>query len=510
MKNRFTMAVVTSVLIALASAQAYAETKFKDLALPEAWQGDKETVFGTLQFDHGMPTKQSAETVYAKLDANRATELFLWAQPVVSFAKWRAEAREKHPGFKNRSVLHTKTYDDRVGVLTINQSSEYFFSWVNTDDGATIIEIPPGIVVGLVTDFWQRGLTDLGVFSLNAGGGGTYVLYGPRTPRDKIPDIKGATQLESETSNAFVLMRFISIEGETPIEELQSQVRVYAAGEKPGIDLVAGDDKPLQGYPPREMEYWELLHEVLQEEDTAERDRFFMYFAHTLGIERGKPFNPSPAQKQALMAGLVSGEAVGKTLVFNERLEGVLRKDGWRLILSGRLPDAFEHTQRVRDFDMLDPRSRFTYEAITSSPRMGHPDVGKGQSYAGRFEDSDGERLRGGDSYVMKFSAPPPVKLFWSVVFYDVESRTLIVNKTRNATIGSRATPNLQTNEDGSVWVFAGPTAPKGWESNWVETVPGRGWFPYVRLYGPGEAWFDEDAYALPEIEQVDFANFSK
>ena len=305
-------------------------------------------------------------------------------------------------------------------------------------------------------------------------------------------------------------MRFIQFEDQTPVEELQAHVRVYAAGEEPGIDLVGGADKPLQGYPPRGMEYWELLHEVLQEEDTAERDRFFMYTAYTLGIERGRPFAPTEAQEKALLAGLTSGEAVAKTLVFNERLDGVLRRDGWRYILSGRLPDAFEHTQRVRDFDMLDPRNRFTYEAITSSPRMGHPEVGKGQSYAGRFEDGRGDRLRGGDSYVMKFATPPPVTLFWSVVFYDVESRTLIVNKTRNATIGSRATPDLQTNPDGSVWIFAGPQPPQGWESNWVETIPGRGWFPYVRLYGPGGEWFDEKAFELPAVEKVNFADFAK
>jgi hypothetical protein len=502
--------IALAIAIALVANRAVAQTKFKDLELPEVWQGEKETVFGKLEFDHGMPSKQSAESVYNKLDAFRATELYLWSQPVVAFAKWRAEARKKHPGFKNRSVLHTKTYDDRVGVLTINQSSEYFFCWINTDDDATVIEVPPGIVVGLATDFWQRGLTDLGVFSVNAGGGGTYVLHGPRTPKDKIPDIKGAKVLSSKTSNAFILMRFIRIEGETPVEELQAKVRVYAAGEEPGIDLVAGDDKPLQNYPPRDMEYWELLHEVLQEEDTAERDRFFMYWAKTLGIERGKPFKPTDAQKKALMAGVTSGEAVGKTLVFNERLEGVLRKDGWRYIISGRLPDAWEHTQRTRDFDMYDPRARYTYEAITVSPRMGHPVVGKGQAYAGRFEDNNGGRLQGSGSYVLRFKEPPPVTLFWSVVFYDVESRTLIVNKTRNATIGSRATKDLQVNDDGSVWIFAGPKPPKGWESNWVQTVPGRGWFPYVRLYGPGEEWFDEDAFKLPEVEKVDFADFAK
>ena len=85
-----------------------------------------------------------------------------------------------------------------------------------------------------------------------------------------------------------------------------------------------------------------------------------------------------------------------------------------------------------------------------------------------------------------------------------------IVNKTRNATVGSRATKDLQVNEDGSVWVFAGPKPPKGWESNWVETVPGRGWFPYIRLYGPGENWFDEDKFALPQVEKVDFAKYAK
>ncbi|MBT8269368.1 MAG: DUF1214 domain-containing protein [Ignavibacteria bacterium] len=485
-----------------------AQTNFKGLTIPEVWEGEVKTLYGTMEFDHGMPTKSSVEDLYANLDAFRASELYLWSLPIVSNAQWRKEMYDKHPNFKNRSVLHIKTYNDRIGVLTINQSSEYFASFINTDDDATIIKVPAGIVVGLITDMWQRGLTDLGLFGINAGGGGTFILYGPRTPKDKIPDIKGAQRIKSETSNAFLLMRFIQFENQPTVEEVQSKVHVYAASENPSIDLVPGDDKPLQNFAPRGMAYWELLHEILQEEDVDDRDRFFMYWAHTLGIERGKPFNPSESQKLALSKGVVSGEAVGKAFVFTERLEGVLRKDGWRYIISGKLPDAFENTQRVRDFDMLDPRSRFTYEACTSSPRMGNPEVGKGQAYAGKFEDNNGKRLKGGESYILKFNQEPPVKIFWSIVFYDVETRSLILNDSKNATIGSRATPDLKMNDDGSFWVFVGPEPPKGWESNWIETVPGRGWFPYVRLYGPGEEWFDEDAFTLPEIENVNFADY--
>ncbi|MEP3344696.1 MAG: hypothetical protein ABJO09_20530, partial [Hyphomicrobiales bacterium] len=97
---RTLIGAATAAMIAL---PALAQGTFKDLKLPEVWQGEKETVFGPMQFDHGMPLRDSAEDLYEKLDAYRATELFLWSQPIVSFAVWRDEARKKHQDFKNRS-----------------------------------------------------------------------------------------------------------------------------------------------------------------------------------------------------------------------------------------------------------------------------------------------------------------------------------------------------------------------------------------------------------------------
>lgn len=57
-------------------------------------------------------------------------------------------------------------------------------------------------------------------------------------------------------------------------------------------------------------------------------------------------------------------------------------------------------------------------------------------------------------------------------------------------------------NVDGSVDLWFGPTAPKGHESNWVQTVPGKGWNVVMRLYGPEEAWF-EKTWRPGEIEPV-------
>lgn len=49
----------------------------------------------------------------------------------------------------------------------------------------------------------------------------------------------------------------------------------------------------------------------------------------------------------------------------------------------------------------------------------------------------------------------------------------------------------IEVNEDGSVDVWFGPEPPAGKEANWIRTIPGKGWFSILRLYGPVEGYFD-------------------
>jgi len=41
---------------------------------------------------------------------------------------------------------------------------------------------------------------------------------------------------------------------------------------------------------------------------------------------------------------------------------------------------------------------------------------------------------------------------------------------------------------------------PARMERNWVQTIPGKGWFMILRLYGPLEPWFNK-AWRPGEIE---------
>jgi hypothetical protein len=52
---------------------------------------------------------------------------------------------------------------------------------------------------------------------------------------------------------------------------------------------------------------------------------------------------------------------------------------------------------------------------------------------------------------------------------------------------------DLRKNEDDSVDIYCGPTAPAGFEKNWIPTVPGRNWFAYFRFYQPTEAFHATD-----------------
>ena len=168
----------------------------------------------------------------------------------------------------------------------------------------------------------------------------------------------------------------------------------------------------------------------------------------------------------------------------------------------------------MKYYDIFDPRARYSYEAITASPSMTVPVPGKAQAYIGKFEDENGERLKGSENYVIQINGPVPADMFWSMVIYDTDTRCLIDNRKGaaggKATVGSK-TPDLRTNDDDSITMMLGPgEPPKGWEANYVQTLPNRGWFPYMRAYGAKAEFFD-DTYKFPTINKVkDFSKYTK
>ena len=79
---------------------------------------------------------------------------------------------------------------------------------------------------------------------------------------------------------------------------------------------------------------------------------------------------------------------------------------------------------------------------------------------------------------------------FWSAIVYSMETKGFIANASRVG-ISSYEKAELKSNPDGTVDLYFGPVRPEGAGERWIQTVPGRGWFSYFRIYGPQAPAFD-------------------
>lgn len=479
------------------------EEEFQQLMPPT---GTVETFFGDFQLDHSFPAPGEADRLYDILDHQRATQLYLWGLPLVAMTRWHQGYVEALENYDYHTIVHASTYNERRGILTPNESTEYFWGFANTREAPAILEVPKGVTVGMIADMWEQGPSDIGLFGPNAGEGGVHVIVGPNTPKDTIPyPADNQRIVEVETDQAFVLARLLGTPEE--VKELSAKLKFYSFGEEPGVKIVSGEDKYVPNYQPRGMAFWELLHLAINKETVRDQDRFFMGWLKTLGIEKGKPFEPTDRQKKILLDGAKTGELMAKSFVYDERIEGVLRQNSWRMVLGGPWGEGIKFTQRMPHYDTFDARARYTYEACVTSPAMTVPFADKAQAYIAKFRDDDKKRLKGGNNYVIRIEKDPPAKLFWSIVVYDADTRTILDNREvtegGKATVGSR-TEGLRTNDDGTITMMVGPDAPPaGWEANYVRTMPGRGWFPYLRGFGAEPSFFN-DEYKLPTVTEVE------
>lgn len=117
--------------------------------------------------------------------------------------------------------------------------------------------------------------------------------------------------------------------------------------------------------------------------------------------------------------------------------------------------------------------------------------AGRGSQYPWASLDSKGNPFDGGKTYKLRLPPNIPVKDFWSVIVYDTQTRSMLQTDQTAPSVSSQE-KGSKTNADGSVDVFFGPKAPEGMERNWVQTIPSKGWFMILRLYGPLEPWFNK------------------
>jgi hypothetical protein len=116
--------------------------------------------------------------------------------------------------------------------------------------------------------------------------------------------------------------------------------------------------------------------------------------------------------------------------------------------------------------------------------------AGAGSAYWLARRDRHGGPLRGEFAYELHIPQPVPGKLFWSITVYDAETNNQI--QTSQCRSALRSLFELKSHaHDASLALYFRPEAPIGFENQWIQTIPEKTWFAYLRVYGPEASAFD-------------------
>jgi len=483
------------IAIAVAMAMGFTSAQAQDTT-PDA----VKTRIGELRFERGYPTEETKHKVFDEIDYQRAVQAYLWAYPAVSFESIRVGALNQ--GMDLNVVGIADKFADAKGLwLTANDTTIYAFTNVDLGKhGPMVIDMPPGAIIGLIDDFWQRSITDLGLAGPDGDKGGKFLLLPPGYTGE-VP-ASGYHVLKGAMNNYNVMVRGILVNNDLPgtVERVR-KLRIYPLSEQANpkpTRFVSFSGRTMNTLPPLGMGYWERLSTFINNNPVQERDRFYMAMLKPLGIEKGKPFNPDSRQRAILEEAARMGDAMGRVMLFDgpERFSNVTSFAGtkWHWVI------LVKPTQETDSYSQVDERLHYTYGAIYTSPGIGVMKAGPGSQYVQAFEDKDGNRLDGGKSYRLRIPANVPAAAFWSLTIYDSATRSMIRNPSGDAAHSSY--DKLKFNADGSVDMYFGPIAPAGFEGNWTETVAGKGFYPMMRFYSPKEGLFD-GAWKLPDVELV-------
>ncbi len=528
-------ALVAGTLLAVACV---AEAQTSPAIPPSITTPDRvETRIGTLEFNDGAPSQATLDKVYDNVDFTHAYEAFVNTMQGVNAAAIRKGFLDI--GVKDNEILvFSRLMDAKSLFLTANADTVYFVGVLDLSKGPMVLETPPN-ALGTLDDMWWRWVTDFGVPGPDRGEGGKYLILPPGY-EGPLPE-GGFYVAHSKTNRVLILGRmFMEKDDPAPAVELIkkfTKIHPYEAGgagtsvaeflsgkaklgritPPPATVFHEGSGKVMNTVPPNDFSYFEMLNEAVQSEPATALDPELMGPIAAIGIVKGKPFAPDARMRKILTDALAVGNATSRSLLIAPREADWFYYPGsaWTnfLFVSGyefETPIPMISPEGVKPFPptgyrMLDARSAFFYGITGITPAMAMRLPGIGSQYLLAFQDADKQYFDGAKTYRVTLPKGIPEAKFWSLTLYDNQTRSMLDTPQNHPRAGSQNFPSPAAEADvsGVTTVYFGPKQPDGVKrGNWIQTMPGKGWFVILRLYSPLEPFFDK-SWRPSEIEVV-------
>jgi len=526
------MAVSTSIFPAFAQVP---QATLKAIGAPDK----VETRIGTLEFKDGAPSKDTVSKVYDTLDFTHALDAY-----VNSFGA--ASAYGLRQGFlsigasDNSVVIFPEFMDAKSLFLTANADTVYYMAVVDLSKGPMVVEQPPK-GVGTINDMWFQWVIDIGFPGPDRGEGGRYLLVPPgydgplpdsgfhvarakttrvlyacrgylenNDPRPAVENVKKNLKIYPYTPGGY---------GTSIATALEGKIRLEVNPPIPATKFVEASGKAFNTVPPSDFGFFETINAAVQQEPADSYNPELAGQLAAIGIVKGKPFNPDARMRKILADAAAVGNAAGRAL--NWRPAASLEwtyypGSSWANMLwqggaNFETPppmitrEGFFKPLPPTGARTLDSRTAFYYAYTLDSPGMIMRLPRVGSQYLMGFLDADKNEFDGAKTYKVNLPKGIPAAAFWSLTLYDNQTRSMLDTPQRYPRAGSQSYPSpaAEPNADGSTTVYFGPRQPDGVKrGNWIQTMPGKGWFTLLRLYSPLETFFTKE-WRLSEIELV-------
>jgi hypothetical protein len=527
------------VLVHAVLAASRLATAQESAAIPSAiTTPDKvDSRIGPLDFTDGMPSRATLDAVYDNLDFTHAFEAFVNTMQGVNAAAIQKGFLDI--GVKDNEILvFSKLMDAKSLFLTANADTVYFVGGIDLSKGPMVLETPPK-ALGTLDDAWWRWVTDFGAPGPDRGEGGKYLILPPGYDG---PLPQGGFYVSPARTTRVLLLGRMFMENDDPAPAVElirkfTKIYPYAAGgvgtsvaefldgkarlgevsPPPETVFHEGSGMVMNTIPPNDFSFYEMLDAVVQREPATALDPELMGPLAAIGIVKGKPFAPDARMKKILTEALAVANATSRSLFVNPRAADWYYYPGsaWMnpLFISGyefETPIPMITPEGVKPFPptgyrTLDARSAFFYGITGITPAMSMRLPGIGSQYLFATMDANKAYFDGAKTYKVTLPKGIPEAKFWSFTLYDNQTRSMLDTPQHYPRAGSQGypSPTAEPDADGSVTIYFAPAQPAGIKrGNWIQTVPGKGWFTILRLYSPLEPFFTKQ-WRPSEIQPV-------
>lgn len=431
----------------------------------------------------------------------RAVEAVIWGMPAVNTDLMLQEMLDKTAAKVGQVVYWGRPLDWRNQTLTPNPDALYFMAFFDTKEGPVVLDLPPSDAEGSfnanIVTMWQMPLEDAGLLGADKGAGGKYVVLPPGW-KGTVPE--GFTPLQSDTFGGYMLFRAnLASHSDADVAKAIAygkRMAVYPLSQAANPQATVFTDAKNVVFDSTihyDASFFKHLDRIVQSEPWLQRDRLMIDQLKSLGIEKGKSFNPDRQITKLLDTGAHEAKAI-LAAMYEKGWPSFFENSQWRP--AGPMEVIKMQSTNYSDVDAYPSDLRgmvYTYGYV------GLKRLGAGQFYLISIRDKDGKPFVGRETYVLTVPPNVPMGQYWSVTAYDRETHALIRNMPRASR--SSQLSELQKNPDGSVDVYFGPNASDGKETNWVPTDPKRGFELMFRLYAPKKEFFDK-VWVLPDAKR--------